>query len=200
MDQFWGGVWYSVIFIALAIGVWGWIALLIKNGPRSLFGYERVTLNQFENAALYKNGTFERVLPSGVHWVRARNRRLTVVDIRPEVLRLDQTSITSDHFAAAMRYIARVQIKDPIAAISVSQNYKDEICARLQLVVKKLGESHSVKELCMDHARFNAQAQELASGAMADAGYECVGFEILQIEPVGTIAEMGSKSVGFTSH
>src|SRR5688572_17108881 len=131
MNQFWASVFYAVLGICLLLGAWAWLLLFIRKGPRALLGYEKVVLNQFENAAVYKDGHFERILEPGVHWVQSSNRRLTLVDVRPEVYRIDQTCVTSDHFTAAVRYVARVRIRDPRAAISISQNHKEEVAARL---------------------------------------------------------------------
>lgn len=200
MDYWWGSLVFSIFVIGAFIGVWGWIVVLVKMGPRGLFGYEKVTLSQFENAVVYRDGRFERVLSHGVHWVRTRNRRLVVLDTRPELFRLEQTTITSDHVVAVVRYVVRIQIGDPKAVVAVSQNYKDEVCARLQSMVKQIGSERDIREFCGDHAILDRICLERAQSAIADTGCDCKSFEVLQVEPRGTISELGNKQVGFTSH
>lgn len=200
MDQLWGSLVFSVFVVGALIGVWGWIVILVRTGPKGLLGYKKVLLSQFESVVVYRNGKFERVLNSGDHWVRTRNRQLIVLDIRPEVAQLEQAIVTSDHAVAAIRYVVRVQITDPKAVVAVSKNYKDDVCAKLQLMVKRIGGERNIRDLCADHAAFNSIAHEQAKIAIADTGCDCKSFEVLQIEPAGSMAELRDKQVGFTSH
>ena len=68
----------------------------------------------------------------------------------------------------------------------------------MQRVVKRLVEKQTMRELSVGHDQFNHRAKEAANDELADAGCECIGFEVLQVEPVGRISELASKPVGFT--
>ena len=62
MDRLTDSILFTLIVIALLLGVWTWLLVLFKKGPRGLLGFNRVIVQQFENVLLYKNGVYERAL------------------------------------------------------------------------------------------------------------------------------------------
>jgi hypothetical protein len=93
MDQLVGSMLFSLIVVALLIGVWTWLLVPFKKGIRGLLGFDRVIVQQFENVLLYKNGSCEKALTPGTHWIRVSNFQLISVDMRPEVYRLTQGAV-----------------------------------------------------------------------------------------------------------
>lgn len=186
--------------IVLFVGAWGWIVALFKRGPRALLGYDRVVIHQFENAILYRNGVFDRILLPGVHWTSLKDRMMLKIDMRPEVVQIAQGAVTSDHSPVLLRYVARIRVKDPRAAIESSQNYRHDVLVRLQSIVKMIGNQRSFKDLQLHHETFNGVALTHATQAVADIGCECIGFELLQAEPSGSLEDLEDKKMGFGPH
>lgn len=120
--------------------------------------------------------------------------------MRPAVLHIAQGLVTSDQLLANLRCIARIQVKDPKAVIEGSQNYRDEVCARLQSVVREMGKQRTFKNLHLNQDEFNSTAQKLATEAIRDIGCECAGFELLEAQSAGALTELEDKQVGFGPH
>jgi regulator of protease activity HflC (stomatin/prohibitin superfamily) len=191
---------YAIIGIILVIGAWTWLLILIKRGPWPLLGYEQVVVHKFETVVVYRNGSFSRTLSPGNHWLRLRAPQLVRVDVRPEVCQIQQGAMTSDRVPVILRCVARFQIYDARAAVENTQNYRNEVYARLQSVTKKLGEQRTLQELHLNHEEFNAVAQKLATDAIQDVGCTCIAFELLQAESAGALPDLEGKSVGFGPH
>ena len=104
----------------------------------ALIGFDRICVRAFETVLLYRNGRFEKALPPGRHRIRAGSRQLARIDRRPEVFRFTQGAVSADRSAVNLIYVVRTQIVDPRAAFESTQNYRDEICIRLQSVVKAM--------------------------------------------------------------
>jgi regulator of protease activity HflC (stomatin/prohibitin superfamily) len=200
MNQFFGSLLFSLFVTSLFVGAWAWVLVLFKKGIMGLLGFDRIIVQQFENVLIYNNGSFERSLLQGVHWIRARNRQLIRIDLRPEVYRLTQGVISSDHFAVNVLYVARAQITNSRTSFETTKNYSDEIVVRLQSVVKRVCGEKSRMQIQTDHQGFDESARQAASLALRDIGCECVTFELLQAEPTGAVAELDDRRVGFGPH
>lgn len=186
--------------MVLVVGAWTWILVLFKKGPRALLGQQQVVVHHFENIVLYRRGVFDRILSPGIHWIWSKNRTPIRIDMRPAVLHIAQGLVTSDQLLANLRCIARIQVKDPKAVIEGTQNYRDEVCARLQSVVREMGKQRTFKNLHLNQDEFNSTAQKLATEAIRDIGCECAGFELLEAQSAGALTELEDKQVGFGPH
>jgi len=195
-----GGVAFVFLVIALVAGAWGWVLVLFKKGPRALLGSEQVVVHPFESVVLYRRGVFDRILSPGIHWISPKNRNLIRIDMRPAVLQIAQGLVTSDQLLANLRCMVRIQVTDPKAVIEGTQNYRDEVCARLQSVVRMMGKQRTFKDLHLNQDEFNSTAQKLATQAIRDIGCECAGFELLEAQSAGTLTELEGKKVGFGPH
>jgi regulator of protease activity HflC (stomatin/prohibitin superfamily) len=200
MDQILGSLLFSLILISLIVGAWAWVLVLFKKGVMGLFGFDRIGVQQFENVLIYKDGNFEKSLTPGAYWILTRNRQLIRIDLRPEVYRLGQGVISSDHFAINVLYVARAQISDARLSFESTKNYRDEIVVRLQSVVKKVCSEKSRLQIQTNHQDLDDSARQTANLALRDIGGECVTFELLQAEPTGAVAELDDRRVGFGPH
>jgi regulator of protease activity HflC (stomatin/prohibitin superfamily) len=200
MDQALGSLMFSLIVAGIIIGSWTWVLVLSKKGIMGLIGYNRVVVQPFESMLLYRNGILERALPQGRHLIRARNLQLVRIDMRPEVYRITQSAISSDHFAVNLLYVARAQIVDPRTALESTKNYRDEVVVRLQSVVKNVCSEKPRLEIQMNHEGFNDSAKRSANLSLRDLGCECLTFELLQADSAGAIADLDDKRMGFGPH
>lgn len=191
---------FTMLALFLLAGAWWWLVVLLKKGPRALLGRERMVVNAFESVVAYRDGAFERVLTPGIHWVNPRHAQFIKVDLRPEVFQIAQGTTTADRMAANLRCTARVQIRDPRAAVERAKDYRAEVYASLQSIIKKMGEERTLRELLMRQDEFNAAAKALATQSVSAVGVECVGFELLHAESSSQLPDLETKDVGFRSH
>ena len=195
-----GAIFLTILLVALVAGAWVWLLVLFKRGPRALFGHEQVVVHPFETVVMYKRGVFDRILSPGTHWIWPKNRQLIRIDMRPAVVQIVQGLVTSDQLLANLRCTARIQVTDPRAVVEGTQNYRDEVCARLQSIVKTMGKQRTFKDLHLNQDEFNSTAQKLATQAIRDIGCECTGFELLEAQSAGALTELEGKKMGFGPH
>jgi hypothetical protein len=94
----------------------------------------------------------------------------------------------------------RTQITDPRASFESTQNYRNEVCMRLQSVVKAMCSRKSRLEIQMDHQTFSNNVQKAASQVFRSIGCECLTFELMQVDVVGLAAELDNKLAGMVAH
>jgi len=191
-----GSIAFTLIVIAVIAGTWAWISTLFRKGVMALVGFDRVCVQQFETMLLYKNGRFERALPPGRHRIRAGSRQIARIDRRPEIFRLNQGTVSMDRFALNLTYVVRTQIVDPRATFESTQNYRDEICMRLQSVVKAMCSRKTRLEIQADHQTFGNSVQKAANQVFRSIGCECLTFELMQVDIAGPAIELDAKRAG----
>jgi len=188
-----GSIAFSLIVIAVIAGAWAWISTLFRKGIMALIGFDRICVQQFETVLLYRNGRFERALPPGRHRIRAGSRQIARIDRRPEIFRLNQGTVSTDRFPLTLIYVVRTQIVDPRATFERTQNYRDEICMRLQSVVKAVCSRKSRLEIQTDHQTFSNNVQKAANQVFRSIGCECLTFELMQVDVAGHAIELDAK-------
>lgn len=193
MGELLGSLAFSLIVIALIAAAWAWISTLLRKGMMALLGFDRICVQQFETVLLYRNGRFEKALTPGPHRIRAGSRQLVRIDLRPEVFRFKQGAVSADRFALNFIYVVRTQIVDPRASFESTQSYRDEVCMRLQSVVKAMCSRKSRLEIQMDHQTFSNNVQKAASQVFRSIGCECLTFELMQVDVVGLAAELDNR-------
>ena len=196
MGELLGSIAFTLIVIAVIAGTWAWISTLFRRGVMALVGFDRVYVQQFETMLLYKNGRFERALPPGRHRIRAGSRQIARIDRRPEIFRLNQGTVSTDRFALNLTYVVRTQIVDPRATFESTQNYRDEICMRLQSVVKAMCSRKTRLEIQTDHQTFGNNVQKAANQVFRSIGCECLTFELMQVDIVGPAIELDARRAG----
>ena len=196
MGELLGSIAFSLIVIAVIAGAWAWISTLFRKGIMALIGFDRVCVQQFETVLLYRNGRFEKALPPGRHRIRAGSRQIARIDRRPEIFRLNQGTVSTDRFALNLVYVVRTQIVDPRATFESTQNYRDEICMRLQSVVKAMCSRKSRLEIQTDHQTFSNNVQKAANQVFRSIGCECLTFELMQVDVAGPAIELDAKRAG----
>ena len=196
MGELLGSIAFSLIVIAVIAGAWAWISTLLRKGIMVLIGFDRICVQQFETVLLYRNGRFEKALPPGRHRIRAGSRQIARIDRRPEIFRLNQGTVSTDRFTLTLVYVVRTQIVDPRATFESTQNYRDEICMRLQSVVKAMCSRKSRLEIQTDHQTFSNNVQKAANQVFRSIGCECLTFELMQVDVAGPAIELDAKRAG----
>jgi regulator of protease activity HflC (stomatin/prohibitin superfamily) len=191
-----GSIAFFLIVIAVIAGAWAWISTLFRKGLMALVGFDRICVQQFETMLLYRNGRFERALPPGRHRIRAGSRQIARIDRRPEIFRLNQGTVSTDRFSLNLTYVVRTQIVDPRATFESTQNYRDEICMRLQSVVKAMCSRKTRLEIQTDHQTFSNNVQKAANQVFRSIGCECLTFELMQVDVAGPAIELDAKRAG----
>ena len=188
-----------MITLAVIAGTWAWITTLFRKGFMALVGFDRIVVQQFETLLLYRNGRFERALPPGRHRLRAASRQIARIDRRPEIFRFTQGAVSADRFALNLVYVVRTQIVDPRATFESTQNYRDEICMRLQSVVKAMCSRKTRLEIQTDHQTFGNSVQKAANQVLRSVGCECLTFELMEVEVAGPALELDARRAGVTA-
>jgi hypothetical protein len=188
-----GSIAFSLLVIAVIAGAWAGISTLFRKGIMALIGFDRICVQQFETMLLYRNGRFERALPPGRHRIRTGSRQIARIDRRPEIFRLNQGTVSTDRFALTLVYVVRTQIVDPRATFESTQNYRDEICMRLQSVVKAMCSRKTRLEIQTDHQTFSNNVQKAANQVFRSVGCECLTFELMQVDVAGPAIELDAK-------
>jgi len=191
-----GSIAFFLIVIAVIAGAWAWISTLFRRGFMALVGFDRVSVQQFETMLLYRNGRFEKALPPGQHRLRAGSRQIARIDRRPEIFRLNQGTVSTDRFSLNLTYVVRTQIVDPRATFESTQNYRDEICMRLQSVVKAMCSRKTRLEIQTDHQTFGNNVQKAANQVFRSIGCECLTFELMQVDIAGPAIELDVRRAG----
>lgn len=187
-----------MITLAVIAGTWAWITTLFRKGFMALVGFDRIVVQQFETLLLYRNGRFEKALPPGRHRLRAASRQIARIDRRPEIFRFTQGAVSADRFALNLVYVVRTQIVDPRATFESTQNYRDEICMRLQSVVKAMCSRKTRLEIQTDHQTFGNSVQKAANQVLRSVGCECLTFELMEVEVAGPALELDARRAGVT--
>ncbi|KRR22539.1 hypothetical protein CQ14_35530 [Bradyrhizobium lablabi] len=200
MGELLGSLAFSLIIIALIAGAWAWITTLFRKGMMALLGFDRICVQQFETVLLYRNGRFERALNPGPHRIRTGSRQLVRIDLRPEVFRFKQGAVSADRFALNLIYVVRTQIIAPQASFESTQSYRDEVCMRLQSVVKAVCSRKTRLEIQMDHQTFSNSVQKAASQVFRSIGCECLTFELMQVDITGLAVELDNRRAGVAVH
>lgn len=193
MGELLGSIALTLIVIAVIAGTWAWISTLLRKGFMALVGFDRVVVQQFETMLLYRNGRFDRALPPGRHRIRSGSRQIARIDRRPEIFRLNQGTVSTDRFALNLTYVVRTQIVDPRTTFESTQNYRDEICMRLQSVVKAMCSRKTRLEIQTDHQSFGNSVQKAASQVFRSIGCECLTFELMQVDVAGPAIELDAR-------
>ena len=196
MGELLGSLAFSLIVIAVIAGGWAWISTLFRKGIMALIGFDRVCVQQFETVLLYRNGRFEKALPPGRHRIRAGSRQIARIDRRPEIFRLSQGTVSMDRFALTLVYVVRTQIVDPRATFESTQSYRDEICMRMQSVVKAMCSRKTRLEIQTDHQTFSNNVQKAANQVFRSIGCDCLTFELMQADVAGPAIELDAKRAG----
>lgn len=187
-----------MITLAVIAGTWAWITTLFRKGFMALVGFDRIVVQQFETLLLYRNGRFEKALPPGRHRLRAASRQIARIDRRPEIFRFTQGAVSADRFALNLVYVVRTQIVDPRATFESTQNYRDEICMRLQSVVKAMCSRKTRLEIQTDQQSFGNSVQKAANQVLRSVGCECQTFELMEVEVAGPALELDARRAGVT--
>lgn len=188
-----------MITLAVIAGTWAWITTLFRKGFMALVGFDRIVVQQFETLLLYRNGRFEKALPPGRHRLRAASRQIARIDRRPEIFRFTQGAVSADRFALNLVYVVRTQIVDPRATFESTQNYRDEICMRLQSVVKAMCSRKTRLEIQTDHQSFGNSVQKAANQVLRSIGCECLTFELMEVDVAGPALELDARRAGIAA-
>lgn len=200
MAEILGSIAFTLIVIAVIAGTWAWITTLFRQGFAALVGFDRIVVQQFETMLLYRNGRFEKALPPGKHRVRGGSRQIARIDRRPEIFRFNQGAVSADRVPLTLVYVVRTQIVDPRATFESTQNYRDEICMRLQSVVKAMCSRKSRLEIQTDHQTFGNNVQKAANQVLRSVGCECLTFELMAVDITGPAIELDARRAGVLPH
>jgi hypothetical protein len=195
------GIVLAIACAAIALRVWLGQNIM-KNTPTlpEVLGRRKLVIDVFKSGVLYRNGVFEKVLPTGVHWVNTKDIRVIAVEMRPQVLRMAEVMATSDRRRVRLSMLIRLQIADARAAVESAANFHDEHVALVLAAIRKLALAWSFRDLNIRPAEFSEAGHAAAGDALKASGGRCISFELLEVESLGELPETDDRDIGFKTN
>jgi regulator of protease activity HflC (stomatin/prohibitin superfamily) len=173
------------------------LSAAVGQGPRALLGQQKVIIDTFKSGVLYRNGAFERVLPAGSHWINMKNARVLAVDMRPQVMRLNEAVLTADRRRARVNITVRFQVADVRAAVECATDYREEYLSLIRGAARSLALSRTFRDLNLHQAEFDEAGKNTSDQLLQAVGGHCVSFELSDVDLMGEIAETEDRDIGF---
>lgn len=135
----------------------------------------RITLLPWERAVRHRFGVLVGVLGPGRHRYRRRGARIDRVDVRPWLVTVPtQEVLTADALVVRASLLLRLQVVDPVAAVTASPDPVAEIYAAAQLGLRAAVAGRTLDAVLADR---QAVAPEVARHVAAVTGG--LGHELL---------------------
>ena len=141
--------------------------------------FKRITVNEFEQALLFRNGRFVRLLDPGVHWIRGEavvvdvRRRDTVVDVAPVH--------TRDLVPVGVRLQVSYRVTDPQAALLRSFEYRTHLANDACAAVHRSVTAVPMAGLSATHRTLEHQIHDRLSLEAAAYGLRVEDVAIVQV-------------------
>jgi regulator of protease activity HflC (stomatin/prohibitin superfamily) len=137
----------------------------------------RITLLPWERAVRHRFGVLVGVLGPGRHRYRRRGTQLRRIDVRPWLVTVPtQEVLTADALVVKASLLLRLQVVDPLAAVTASPDPVAEIYAAAQLGLRSALAGRTLDAVLADR---QAVAPVVAQHVAAVAG--TVGHELLDV-------------------
>ena len=191
----------AIVCAAIALRVWLGQNIM-KNQPTlpEVLGRRRLIIDTFKSGVLYRNGVFEKILPTGTHWISIKDLRVIAVETRPQVLRMAEVMATSDRRRVRLSMLMRLQIADARAAVESAVNFHDEHAALALAAIRKLALAWTFRDLNLHQSDFSAAGLGAVGEALRASGGRCISFELLEVESLGELPETDERDIGFKTH
>jgi len=147
--------------------------------PLPLRGFtNKLMVQDYECALLYRYGKFSRRLEAGQHRFWGAGYAFTRVDLRRTTITLSgQEVLSSDQVSLKISLAATFQITDPVKALHEVQNWSETLYQILQLSLRSVVSGQATESLLQKRMAIGA---ELAAAAVTEAA--AIGVRILSVE------------------
>jgi len=141
--------------------------------------FKRFTVSEFEQALLFRDGRFVRLLDPGVHWIRGDAVR---VDLRRRDMEVDVAPVhTLDQVPVGVRLMVAFRVTDPKAAILQGVDYRLHLAHDAMAAVHRSVSAVPMAGLSAAHRTLEHQLHDRMSLETASYGVRVVDVAIVQV-------------------
>jgi regulator of protease activity HflC (stomatin/prohibitin superfamily) len=142
---------------------------------RTALGFcKEITVYEYEQGLLYRDGRLDRVLEPGHYRFWAGERvEVAKVSLR-EASRVvpGQEILTADQIEVRVSLVAQYRVTDPTLALHAVENYTEQLYQELQLVVRELVAGRTLDQLLESRAELGVELLRLAAEPAKRYGVE----------------------------
>jgi hypothetical protein len=156
---------------------------------------KRVIVLEFQRGVKFENGAFCAVLEPGSYRIDSKKEQITIVDMRPLPILIEQCSFQDSHQQAAYLSIAaELVVVEPRAVTRESKNHVNDAVLALREVIRQVGSAcdasglHS-RRVDLEHELLERSRKELAR----------LGLTINQLAVTDTSSARMQRTAGFVS-
>ena len=131
----------------------------------------KVVVHEWEAVLVYRDGRFERALPTGRTRVRRRRRALVRLDLRSRQVPVPgQELLTADGLSVKVSLLARLSVADARLAVEAVQDPEVQAYAALQVALRAAVAARTLDELLVAREDLGAVVAEAAAPVVAAVG------------------------------
>lgn len=137
----------------------------------------RLTITVGQSALIYRNGTLQRVLRPGTHWI-VGNTTTAVVEMRERLVALaPQDVLTADAVALRITMALRIAVADPVAYTETAADPVSAVYLAAQIALRDTVSAVTAEDVVQRNHRVDAEA---ILSAARTAGAR-VGIEVREV-------------------
>jgi regulator of protease activity HflC (stomatin/prohibitin superfamily) len=141
--------------------------------------FKRITVSEFEQALLFRDGRFVRLLDPGVHWIRGE---AVLVDVRRRDTQVDVAPVhTLDLVPIGVRLQISYRVTDPKAALLRSFEYRANLANDATAAVHRTFSAVAVAGLSASHRTLEHLMHDRLSLEAASYGVRVEDVAIVQV-------------------
>ncbi len=142
---------------------------------------KKITVMEYQQALLYVNGRFKRILPAGHHWV-CGSTKVTLVDMREQLVTIPgQEILTSDNITAKISLAMRYKIVDPLKAEHSCKNYIESLYSIMQIKLRELVCASLIEDLVKNKNILDMDLNQFAKEKTSELGLEIIAINLKDI-------------------
>ena len=141
--------------------------------------FKRITVSEFEQALLFRDGRFVRLLDPGVHWIRGEAVR---VDVRRRDMLVDVAPVhTRDLVPIGVRLVVVHRVTDPKAAVLQASEVRTHLVNDATAAVHRSVSEVPMACLAAAHRTLEHQLHDRLSLEAASYGVRVEDVVIVQV-------------------
>jgi len=153
-----------------------------------------IIVYDYQKALWYKNGAFQKLLPTGKHWFLKKSSSIVTVDARNLSLNVSgQEVLTKDQISVKLSVSGFYQVVDAVKAKREVDNYLAALYAGVQTVLRDLVSAMTLDELLEKKAELDAGLFEKTKVIAESLGLE---VPIISVRDVMLSAQLKKAYAG----
>jgi len=156
---------------------------------------KRLIVLEFQRGVKFENGAFRAVLEPGSYRIDPKKEQITIVDMRPLPIVMEQCSFQDSHqLAAYLSVAAELVVVDPRAVTKESKNHVNDAVLAIREVIRQVGPGYDASGLNSRRAEIERELLERSREELAR-----LGLTINQLTVTATSSAGMPRTAGFVS-